>query len=193
MRTPEVEAALRAVPRERFVPDLGLRSVYADRAQLVKEDDSTTLSTISQPTMVAVMLEHAEIGPGAHVLEIGCGTGYNAALLGTLVGPTGTVVSIDVEADLVAQAAVVLGQLGLDQVQVHVGDGRDGWPALAPYDCVMSTVGVERVPETWRAQTRDGGRLLVPMLDSQTLEVQRRAGEHFVTVSRSGAAFIPLR
>lgn len=193
VRSPAVERALRSVPRERFVPDLGVLAVYDDRAQLVKEDAGGTLSTISQPTMVAVMLELAQLSPGDRVLEVGTGTGYNAALLGELVGPEGHVVSIDVEEDLVGGAASVLVELGVSNVEVHVGDGRDGWPDDAPYDCVMATVGVPSVPPAWRVQTADGGVLLAPLLDSHTLHVERRDGDAWTLEATSPASFIPLR
>ena len=193
VRSPAVEAALRAVPRERFVPDLDVVRVYDDRAQLVKEEEGTTLSTISQPTMIAIMLELAALAPGDHVLEIGAGTGYNAALLGTIVGPEGSVVSIDVEEDLVRAAVGVLAEVGPHNVEVHTADGRDGWPEGAPYDCVMATVGVPSVPPAWREQVRDGGRLLAPLLGAQTLRVERRRDDGWETEATSPAAFIPLR
>lgn len=194
VRTPAVEAALRAVPRHEFVPEVDPEVAYEDRPQLVKRGPTGTLSTISQPTMVAIMMELTELGPGQRVLEIGTGTGYNAALLGHLVGPGGTVVSVDVEADLVERAATLLAELGLDQVSVHVGDGREGWGPDAPYDCVIATAGVDTVPPAWRDQTVVGGRLLVPMLGPQTLLVEVREGEEtWRTEATSPAAFIPLR
>ena len=193
VRSPAVEHALRTVPRERFVPDIDLAEVYEDRPQLVKAEGPDTLSTISQPTMVAIMLELARLSPGERVLEIGSGTGYNAALLGTLVGPAGTVVGIDIEADLVRRARTVLDALGLLQVEVHAADGREGWPPAAPYDCVMATVGVDDIPKAWRDQVADGGRLLVPINGPRQLLVERRTGDRFEVEATSPAAFIPLR
>lgn len=193
IRSASVEEAMRQVPREVFVPELDLHRVYEDRPQLVKADATRTLSTISQPTMVAIMLDLAELSPGDRVLEIGSGTGYNAALLATLVGPEGEVVGVDIEDDLVRSSREALASLGLHNVSVHVGDGRDGWPDDAPYDCVMATVGAEDVPLAWRYQVVDGGRLLVPMLRESHLVVERRAGDHWEPVATSPAAFIPLR
>lgn len=194
VRSPAVEAALRSVPRHRFVPELDPLTAYEDRAQLVKQGPAGTLSTISQPTMVAIMLELADLEPGRRVLEIGTGTGYNAALLGRLVGDRGAVVSVDVEADLVERAGRVLEELGLHQVSVHTADGHSGWEPDAPYHCVIATAGVGEVPAAWRDQTVVGGRILVPMLDEQTLRVEvRETEDEWRTVATSPAAFIPLR
>ena len=194
VRTGAVEDAMRSVPRHRFVPEVDLGTAYADRAQLVKDGDDGALSTISQPTMVAVMLELAELRAGSRVLEIGTGTGYNAALLGQLVGREGSVVSVDLEADLVDRARRLLSSLGLDRVSIHRADGSFGWPAAAPFDCVIATAGVDEVPDAWRAQTAVGGRLLVPMLDDQLLRVEVRvADDRWETIATSPAAFIPLR
>lgn len=184
---------MRTVPRERFVTDLDPLAVYEDRAQLVKADAVQTLSTISQPTMVAIMLELADLSAGDDVLEIGSGTGYNAALLATLVGPDGSVVGIDIEDDLVARSRDALAAQGLANVEVHAADGRHGWADGAPYDCVMATVGAQAVPDAWRDQVADGGRLLVPLLGQRRLVVERRHGDRFETVASSPAAFIPLR
>ena len=193
VRSPAVEAALRSVPRERFVPDVDVLAAYEDRAQLVKAEGRETLSTISQPTMVAIMLELAELEPGDRVLEIGSGTGYNAALLGTLVGPSGSVVGVEIEPDLVRQSAGALADASVDNVTLHAADGRLGWPDEAPYDCVMATVGADDVPTAWRDQVADGGRLLVPLLREHLLVVEERHGDRWERVATSPAAFIPLR
>ena len=193
VRSPAVEEAMRTVPRERFVRDLDAGAVYEDRPQLVKAGRDETLSTISQPTMVAIMLELAELSPGDRVLEIGSGSGYNAALLGTIVGPTGAVVGVDIEEDLTRRAEETIGGLGLHHVEVHTGDGRRGWPDGAPYDCVMATVGVDEIPAAWREQVADGGRLLVPVNGPRQLVVERRRGDGFAVEATSPAAFIPLR
>ena len=193
VRSPRVEDAMRAVPRERFVEELDPVVVYEDRPQLVKADARETLSTISQPTMVAIMLELAQLSPGDRVLEIGSGTGYNAALLGTIVGPTGRVVGVDIEEDLTRRAGRTIEELGLHHVEVHAADGRAGWPAEAPYDCVMATVGVDEIPDAWRQQVADGGRLLVPVNGPRLLVVERRHGDDFEVEATSPAGFIPLR
>ncbi len=193
IRSPVVEAAMRRVPRERFVPHVDLADVYEDRPQLVKRDETGPLSTISQPTMIAIMLEAARLSDGDRVLEIGSGTGYNAALLATIVGPTGSVVGIEIEDDLVRSSQAALADVGLANVTVHIADGRQGWPDDAPYDCVMATVGAEQISEVWREQVARGGRLLVPLLRQRRLVVQERDRDGWTTVVTSPASFIPMR
>jgi protein-L-isoaspartate(D-aspartate) O-methyltransferase len=98
-----------------------------------------------------------------------------------------------VEEDLVRGAADALADVGPHNVELHVADGRDGWPDGAPYDCVIATVGVTSVPPSWRSQVDDGGRLLVPLLDPRVLRVERRRGDEWEVEATSPAAFIPLR
>lgn len=188
-----VETAIRAVPREFFVPEVALRDAYADRPQRVKEVGGLTLSTISQPTMIAIMLEAAELEPGHRVLEIGTGSGYNAALLAEIVGPAGRVVTIDVEHDLVVAARDRLSRRGLDQVVTITADGREGFPSGGPYHRLISTVGVTQVFPSWVDQIVDGGLVLAPLLGEDRLVVARRQGGELREVSSSPARFIPLR
>src|SRR5919202_4998573 len=122
-----VEAALRAVPREVFVPGVPLDEVYRPSdAIVVKRLEGISVSSASAPDVVAVMLEQLAVEPGQRVLEVGAGTGYNAALLAELVGPEGQVVSIEIDEDLVAAAREHLRAAGYDQVQVVLGDGALG-------------------------------------------------------------------
>lgn len=193
VRSSGVEAALRSVPREHFVPGVSLREAYSDRPQRVKEVAGQTLSTISQPTMIAIMLEAAELQPGHRVLEIGTGSGYNAALLAEIVGPAGLVVTIDVEHDLVTAARDRLAERGLDQVVAITADGREGFPSAGPYDRIISTVGVARIFPSWIDQTVEGGLVLAPILADDRLVVMRRRGTELREVSSSPARFIPLR
>jgi protein-L-isoaspartate(D-aspartate) O-methyltransferase len=163
VRTPAVRAALETVPRHLFLPALDPGGAYADVAVPIKVDDGVTVSSVSQPSMVAIMLEQLEAGPGHRVLEIGAGAGWNAALLAELVGPGGAVTTLDIDDDLVAGARANLDAAGFDRVDVVVGDGALGYPPAAPYDRIELTVGSTGVRPEWVAQLAPGGRLLLPL------------------------------
>src|SRR5438445_2890424 len=122
IRSTHVEAAFRAVPRHPFLPGVPLDLVYRDEAIPIKELDGATVSSSSQPAIMAVMLEQLEIQPGHRVLEIGAGTGYNAALMAHIVGDTGQVVTVDLDDDLVVSAREHLEAAGFSHVQVVCGD-----------------------------------------------------------------------
>jgi methyltransferase of FxLD system len=121
------------------------------------------ISAASQPRIVAMMLDMLGIEPGHRVLEAGAGTGYNAGLMGWLAGEDGRVVSIDVDDDIVTSARAGLAAAGIRNVQVVLGDGADGYPAEAPYDRLIATVGVWDLPPAWLAQLAPHGRLVVPL------------------------------
>ena len=136
-----VEEALRTVPRHLFLPGATVVTAYADDAVAVQHVDGAATSSASQPSMVAIMLEQLDLRPGHRVLEIGAGTGWNAALMARIVGPTGQVTTIDIDPDLVAGAAAHVAAAGGPDVRVICGDGALGHPAEAPYDRVVLTVG----------------------------------------------------
>jgi len=159
----EVEAAFRAVPRHVFLPDLPIEDVYRDEAIPTKMQDGHAISSSSQPAMMAIMLEQLNLLPGQQVLEIGAGTGYNAALLGWLVGPNGQVVTVDIDEDIVAAARVHLEAAGSANVQVVCADGGAGYPPAAPYDRIILTVGAWDITPAWFEQLRPGGRLVMPL------------------------------
>jgi protein-L-isoaspartate(D-aspartate) O-methyltransferase len=139
-----VEAAFLAVPRHLFLPKVEAREAYRDAAITVKSDaEGRPVSSSTQPGMMAIMLEQLGLAAGQRVLEIGTGTGYNAAVLARLVGDSGSVVTIDVEADLVEQARANLAAAGVSGVTVVCGDGADGVPAYAPYDRIIVTAGAQ--------------------------------------------------
>ena len=193
---PAIEAALRAIPRDEFVrPDQ--RSVaWADRALPVKYEGGEALSSISQPTMVVMMLELADLEPGHRVLEVGTATGYNAALIDAVVGPSGHVVTIEIEADLAASAAARLERLGIDTVEVLVGDGAAGHPAQAPYDRIIVTAGAAETDPRWVEQLREGGRLIVPIVDDEGMGVVRglvKHGDSLEEIAEVPCAFLRLR
>jgi protein-L-isoaspartate(D-aspartate) O-methyltransferase len=195
--TPAVEAALRAVPRHLFVPDASLDEAYANAVVAVKHDiEGTALSCASQPAVVAVMLDQLDARPGERILELGAGTGYNAALLARLVGETGHVTTVDVDDDLVEGAREHLAAAGCTNVEVHTGDGALGHAAGAPYDRVIATVGAHGIPRAWLDQLAPGGRLVVPQRLKGTVcrsVAYECRGGRWVSLSSEMNTFVPLR
>jgi len=159
-----VAAALQDVPRHLFLPGLAPESAYRDDAIVTKRDgDGQPISSSSQPAIMAIMLDQLDLRPGLRVLEIGAGTGYNAALMRHIVGSAGTVVSVDIDFDVAAQAREHLASAGYPDVIVVAADGAAGYPPSAPYDRVIATVGVSDLAPPWLDQLSPGGRIVVPL------------------------------
>lgn len=134
-RAGPVEDALRTVPRHQFVPDATFEDAYADIAVITKRGaDGAALSCASVPTIVATMLDQLDVRPGHRILEIGAGTGYNAALLAQLTGPSGQVSTVDIDPEVTTRARRALDTTGYGRVQVITGDGALGGAEHAPYD-----------------------------------------------------------
>ena len=184
-----------AVPRHAFLDsDTSVAHAYADEPVLLKRDRrGAVISTMSQPTMIATMLEELEVRPGSRVLEVGTASGYNAALLGHLTGRDGVVVSLELEPDLSARARRAIERGGFGNVRVICADGRGGWAAAAPYDGIIVTAGASKVEPAWERQLRDGGRLVVPMDRSGLCFTYQKRGGELVETSRVPAGFVPLR
>lgn len=195
--SPAVEQAMAQVPRHAFVPLVDCRSAYLDQAVLVKHAaDGSPVSSASQPTIVAIMLEQLSVQPGSRVLEVGTGTGYNAALLALLVGDGGHVVSVELEPDLANRAIKTLAQLGEHRVEVVVGDGRLGYSPRAPYDRVIVTAGARNVADSWTDQLASEGRLVVPIVDEHGLGSIVVVEKHDDQMSRRAGVccgFLPIR
>jgi len=195
LRDSRIEAAFRAVPRHLFLPGVPLDEVYRDQVIPTKIVDGEAISSSSQPEMMAIMLEQLELEPGLSVLEIGAGTGYNAALMAHVVGEAGTVTTVDLDADLVDGARAHLAAAGLEGVRVVLGDGGLGYPDGAPYDRIILTVGVWDIAPAWREQLRPGGRLVLPLTigGSQKSVAFVRAQDQLVSDSVKDCAFMRLR
>ena len=155
VRDPQVLAAMRAVPREVFVPPELAEAAFDDGPLPIGDDQ-----TISQPYIVALMVEALGLRGGERVLEIGTGSGYAAAVLGRIAAEVHTVERI---AALAQTAAARLAALGCVNVQVHTADGSLGWAAMAPYDAIVVAAAAPAVPAALTAQLRDGARLVMPV------------------------------
>jgi protein-L-isoaspartate(D-aspartate) O-methyltransferase len=193
---PAVEDAFRTVPRHLFLPGVALGRAYADEAVAVQTVGGVTTSAASQPSMMAIMLGQLDLRPGHRVLEIGAGTGYNAALMARIVGPAGRVVAVDIDAALVDGAARHLADAGVHGVELVCADGALGYAPGAPYDRIVLTVGSGDVRPEWVAQLAPGGRLLLPLAIRGTqLSVALDLGDDHVLRSASvnRCAFVRLR
>jgi protein-L-isoaspartate(D-aspartate) O-methyltransferase len=161
--TPSVEAAMRAVPREVFASWISEAEAYDNRAITNPSTLGADISTISQPSAVAIFLEGFDLKPGMNVLEIGAGTGYQAALIAHIIGDSGSVTTIDIAESLIEKAQQNLSSQGISNVAVILGDGAVGFTASAPYDRIVATVGVREIPLVWITQLKEDGRIVVPL------------------------------
>lgn len=181
-----VLAAMGRVPREEFVPPVQRPSAYVDSPLPIGCGQ-----TISQPLMVALMLQALDLREEHHILEVGTGSGYQAALLAELAA---RVVSIERYGDLADAARRRLRALGYERVEVVVGDGSLGWPPGAPYDRIVVAAAAPRPPAPLMAQLADGGRLVVPVgsRDMQDLLLMDRRGSDWHREYRGTCRFVPL-
>jgi protein-L-isoaspartate(D-aspartate) O-methyltransferase len=179
--------ALRRVPRHWFVPDEYAQIAYSDGPLPIGQGQ-----TISQPYIVALMTELLELQGEENVLEVGTGSGYQAALLAFLARQVHT---IERHASLAEKAEMVLVRLGLTNVTVHVGDGSLGLPNYAPFQAIMVTAAAPRVPQPLFDQLDEGGRLVLPEggLGGQVLDLWRKKGAEFKQEHIAPVAFVPLR
>lgn len=193
--TTAIEEAMRTIPRHLFLPAVPIEVAYANEAIPVKLVEGQAVSSASQPQIVAGMLEQLEARPGERVLEIGAGTGYNAALLGRLVGPDGRVVCMDIDEDIVESARAHLADAGVSNVEVALGDGGLGYEPRAPYDRIVLTVGAPDIVPSWWEQLAPGGRLLLPLslrVVQRCVAFDKRNGS-MASTSVRGCGFMRLR
>jgi len=181
-----VLAAFGEVPRHRFVDPALADEAYADRPLPIGSGQ-----TISQPYMTALMTELCEPHPHDRVLEVGTGSGYQAAVLSRLVH---SVFTIERLPELAEKAGRALAVLGVTNVIQRVGDGSTGWSSHAPFQAILVTAAAPEVPRSLLAQLADGGRLILPAgrREGQTLVCLRRDGGDFVRAEHSGCTFVPL-
>ncbi len=181
--SPEMQRAFASVPRHVFVPEVEPSAAYRDEALVIKcGPDGLPVSSSSQPAMMAIMLDQLGLQPGHRVLEIGTGTGYNAAVMAAIVGPGGEVVSIDIDPQLAARARFGLRAAGYDRVSVHCADGGYGDPEGAPFDRIMVTAGAWDIAPAWLEQLTQAGRLVLPL--------SVRGIQLSVTLERRGARWV---
>jgi protein-L-isoaspartate(D-aspartate) O-methyltransferase len=186
--SPRVMRAMAKVPRHRFVPAARADAAYADRPLPIGYDQ-----TISQPFVVALMTDLLDLDGDERVLEVGTGSGYQAAVLAELARE---VYTIEIIAPLGRQAAALLGELGYRNVEMRIGDGYRGWPEAAPFDAIVVTAAPAAVPEALVRQLKTGGRLVLPVggtFETQVLTViEKRADGSLERTPVLPVRFVPL-
>jgi len=179
--------AMRRVPRHLFVPPEYRDAAYEDRPLPIGEGQ-----TISQPYIVALMTESLGLTGRERVLEIGTGSGYQAAVLAELARE---IYTVEIVPSLAARARELLERLGCENVHVRSGDGFFGWPEAAPFDAVILTCAAPRVPERPLQQLKDGGRMVLPLGEDpffQSLVLITKKGEGFEQRPITGVVFVPM-
>ena len=183
----QVLAAMTEVPRHRFVPRQLVDQAYTDRPLPIGEGQ-----TISQPYIVALMTESLGLKSGMTALEIGTGSGYQAAILSKI---TSKVYTIEIKKNLHAKATALLESLGFTNVETRHGDGYFGWEEAGPFDGIMITAAVDHVPPPLLKQLKDGGRLILPLgnpFSYQNLVLVTKQGEDFTVKEIIGVLFVPM-
>jgi protein-L-isoaspartate(D-aspartate) O-methyltransferase len=193
--SPAVQAAFLAVPRHLFVPGLSPAQAYQDEALVIKyDDDGVPVSSSSQPVMMAIMLEQLGLAAGHRVLEIGTGTGYNAAVMAHIVGASGSVDTIDIDDELVRRARASLVTAGYPTVRASCADGGYGDPDRAPFDRIIVTAGAWDIAPAWLDQLAPGGRLVLPLAvrGIQLSVALERCGAHWAATSAFRCGFVRM-
>jgi protein-L-isoaspartate(D-aspartate) O-methyltransferase len=187
VQDPRLLVVMGSVPRHLFVSADDLAWAYADGPLPIGHGQ-----TISQPYIVALMTELLQLEPTSRALEVGTGSGYQAAVLGQMAAEVHTVELIP---ELVIQAARTLADLGYNNIHVHAGDGSLGWPEAAPYDGILVAAAAPSAPQPLLDQLAEGGRLVIPVGSRgfQQLEVWRHTGKKFERTVKLAVAFVPLR
>ena len=182
-----VLAAMQTVPRHRFIPDKLFSVAYADRPLPIGEGQ-----TISQPYVVALMTEILGLRSDQRVLEIGTGSGYQAAVLGEVVD---RVYTVEIKQKLYDKASKILKSLGYENVITRHSDGYFGWPEAAPFDAIMITAAIDHIPPPLLKQLKDGGRLTLPLgnpFSYQNLVLVTKKGDDLIVKQITGVLFVPM-
>lgn len=182
----QILAVVRRVPRHEFVPPTERAAAYEDHPLPIGHGQ-----TISQPSLVALMTQTLEPKSTDRILEVGTGSGYQAAILAGLVAE---VYSVEIIEPLARRAAETLGRLGYTNIHLRVGDGYRGWPEAAPFDAIIVTCAPDHVPEPLTAQLREGGRLVIPVgpEGDQTLYLFRKRGDQLERQAVLPVRFVPM-
>jgi protein-L-isoaspartate(D-aspartate) O-methyltransferase len=185
---PDILDAFRAVPREAFVDEGHAHLAYGDHPLPIEAQQ-----TISQPYIVALMIQEARIRPGDTVLEVGSGSGYAAAVISRIAGK---VIGIERQPELVEIAGERLRRLGFDNVEIVEGDGTKGWPAAAPYDAILAAASGSHIPQPLVDQLRDGGRLVIPLGEpggvQHLVKATKRSDGSLDRADLGAVRFVPL-
>lgn len=194
IRSELIQSAFLSVPREAFVQADSPAGVYSDTTISLENALGGWLTTSSQPTMMAIMLDQLDVLPGHRVLEIGAGTGYNAALLANIVGPGGTVHTVEYEPEAASRSAKSLAAIESTAI-VHCEDGADGWAGGAPYDRIIATVAVGDLPTSWSAQAGPNARIVAPITiaGADYSVALKREGEDWVSDSIEPCSFVRFK
>lgn len=196
IKTREVEEAFLTVQRHLFLPGVDLEKVYSNTAIVTKWDGKIPLSSSSEPAVYAIMLEQLELKEGLKILEIGAGTGFNAALMAQITSEKGKVITVDIDKDITDSARVNLNGAGFSHVNAICKDGSSGYAPEAPYDRIIITAGVWDINPEWFNQLKPGCILLVPMvihIQGQATFAFKRVNNHLESTSTSGCKFMELR
>jgi protein-L-isoaspartate(D-aspartate) O-methyltransferase len=194
LTSPSVARTMLAVPRHRFIPTAPVEAAYDDRALAIKEQNGNVLSSISQPSMVAQMLQLLDVEPGTRVLEIGTGSGYNAALLASLTGPEGSVVTVEIEQDLLEESRARLAELDFQNIDVMHADQL---PLVQEqFSRIVVTARADDVEPEWWRLLEDAGRIVVPLslgVGGERAFGLTREGDLLYSFGSHPCAFIGLR
>lgn len=187
VKDPRILDAMTAVPRHAFVPNHLHRSAYSDRPLPIGESQ-----TISQPYIVALMTNILNLSGDDRVLEVGTGSGYQAAVLAQVARDVHT---IEIKEKLCRRAAKALADLEFDNIQTRCGDGYFGWPEAAPFDAIMITAAVDHIPPPLIKQLKEGGRLALPLGNPfvfQNLVLVTKVNQDIKVENITGVLFVPM-